>query len=147
MFTPDLNVYFLTSGKSSTIWLVSFQISIIIPSELSFVCTSSANLKILCVPNTISINLYFVLIFSISSGSCIIQPHIAISISGLFFLTTFILPRCPYNLLLAFSLTEQVLYITKSASSLSVWTKPAASNIPASFSESLAFIWHPKVWM
>ena len=48
----------------------------------------------------------------------------------------------------AFSLTAQVLRKTKSASAaLSAASRPRDCSSPATLSESLTFIWQPKVWM
>ena len=73
------------------------------------------------------------------------QPQIATFMCGFFFLRWLILPSRPNVLWSALSLTVQVLKITKSASSDSDGANPDLIRIPISFSESLAFIWQPKV--
>jgi len=67
------------------------------------------------------------------------HPPIAIIVpfSSLCFFSS---PNLPNNLSSAFSLTQQVLKITKSASSItSVFSYPSFSVIPDNFSESFSF--------
>ena len=77
-------------------------------------------------------------------GSWIMHPQTAIIMSGRVFRTSFSQVILPSARRSALSRTQQVLKITKSASSRAgAGAIPISSSIPASFSESWAFIWHP----
>ena len=77
---------------------------------------------------------------------CIMQPQTATIISGLVFLSSLSQVTFPSARRCALSRTQQVLKITKSAvSRLSASVMPISCSIPASFSLSCAFIWHPYV--
>ena len=77
-------------------------------------------------------------------GSWIMHPQTAITMSGFCFRTSFSQVTLPSARRSAFSRTQQVLKITKSASSrFTEGTMPISSSMPAIFSESWAFIWQP----
>ena len=96
------------------------------------------------VPKAISTKGYCFSSFSAMPGSWTIHPHTPISICGRSLRTSFSQVTLPRALRSALSLMQQVLCITRSASRLSPAGRiPMLSRIPASFSESWAFIWQP----
>ena len=85
---------------------------------------------------------------SVSPSSWATQPPTPIRRSGRSALRRRSRPSECWNFSVAFSRTAQVLRKTKSASAaLSAASRPRDCSRPATLSESLTFIWQPKVWM